>query len=568
MVRVVQAVRAEAEDRCEGILYVGAPAAQAVVPPGVSRVATTTEALKVLREQRFAVLVVDPNTGSVAEVKRLARLDREMFLLVAAGDDLTNVSAFAHDCDADGVVTLPLSRQDITTAVERASRLGTRVAHCVKLYELCRSLLGSLKQRDLVRTVLDVAPRVIPADNVALFLVSAFCESPAAFECHASESPVPEHRGLLAEVTSLVARRGKILSDRDVGEISPSDGGAGWQWLACPLFGAEGVGGAVVFLRSADSDPFSPHERHAAATFSATVANALDNSRDYRELESKVRRLTRERQRAMAREAITIARNLGGAVAHEVSNAMTVVASNVDALAHAAQDQELWQVAKEAAEYLLVQGEPTGQRLASRIMQAGAGRNTDGLVMEIAGMIDECLEGVRRVSEMAHALRVQQLPPARPATAFDASELLRAPSVTQAVVHRPVVFRNSSIQPLVAAKLDVEEALACVLQSLDADALAEGKEAADALRPVIVRIEDCQGVCTISVDAVIPSSNVKTLQSLLTPTLRVDRGRVFRFDASLAFAHALLARNGLDLWVEPRSDGGVSFVISPAEPAA
>src|SRR5206468_1982061 len=107
----------------------------------------------------------------------------------------------------------------------------------------------------------------------------------------------------------------------------------------------------------------------------------------------------------------------------------------------------------EAAEYLLLQSEPTGQRLASRIMDAGGSRNTDGLVTEIAGMIDECLEGVRRVSEMTRGLGViQQLPPPAQQTTFDARELLQAPVVTQAVVNRPVLFRGSAARPLVAAK--------------------------------------------------------------------------------------------------------------------
>lgn len=564
----MQLVRSQVDDKRHRILVVG-KGVQGSPSVDVSYVPTIAEAAATLADERFEVLVVDRGAGTKDEVRRLARLDSEMFLLVAADEsDLASIGAFSHECGADGIVRLPLSRHDVASAVDRATRLGSRVANCVKLYELCRSLLGTLKQRDLVRTVLDVAPRVLPADNVALFLLSSFCESPAAFECHATEPPPPELRGLLAEVTSLVSRHGAMLCDEvmvDGRNAAPTE----WRWLGCPLLGSDGVGGAVVFLRSRESDPFSPVERQSATTFAASVASALENSRDYRELETKVRALSRERQRAIAREAVSIAVNLGGAVAHEVTNAMTVVASNVDALAAAAQDQELWRVAKEAAEYLLQQGEPTGQRLAARIFDAGGARNTDGLVTEIAGMIDECLEGVRRVSEMARGLGGQSLPPPRPMTSFDVADALRAPLVAASVVHRSVIFRNTSVQQMVASRSDVEEALSCVLRALDSDAHAvEAQRASTAAAPLVVRVVDVRGVCTVIVDAPVPVVVGGSLQSLLAPKLRVQPGNVVRLDASLSFAHALLARNGLDLWVEGRADGGVSLFISASDFAA
>lgn len=570
MVIVVQLQFKAIDDRSR-ILYVGESRSNfSLGRLEVAHAVTVSEAIQRLGQERFSVLVVDRSVASAEDVKRLAHLDSEMYVLVGASEpNVSPVVVFANDCEADGIVGLPLSRSDVAAAVERAFRLGSRVAHCVKLYELSRSLLCALKQRDLVKTVLEIAPRVIPAESAALFLLSAFCESHAAFECHATETPSHEVRGLLAEVTAIVSRRGATASNDDVdGEMTLP---ANYRWLACPLLGAAGAGGAVVFLRGATADPFSAQERQAATTFAATVASALENSRDFRELESKVRTLTRDRERVVAREAVSIARDLGGAVAHEVTNAMTVVASNVDALAAAAQDQELWRVAKEAAEYLLLQGEPTGQRIASRIMDAGGGRNTDGLVTEIAGMIDECLEGVRRVSEMARTLGHLQLPPPRQATSFEVSELLRAPTVTEAVVHRPVVFRNTSAKSLVAAKSDIEEALASVLRALDLEAFAlEPEHSRELAPPLVVRVEDStvvSGGCTVTVDAPVPVGNRTALQSLLAPRLRVQKN-VFRLDASLAFAHALLGRNGLDLWVEERSDGGVSLVISASDSAA
>jgi GAF domain-containing protein len=510
-----------------------------------------------LREQRFGVLVVEVRAGTKADVKRLACVDPEMYLLLAATEsDLPHVAPFVREWHADDVVRLPLNRKDVISAVDRASRLGSRVAQCVKLYELCRSLFGTLKQRDLVRMVVDVAPRVIAAESVALFLVSAFCESQAAFECHATESPLPEVRGPLAEVTGLVLKRGVTLTDDDMPE-GRTLGVTTYRWLGCPLFGADGPGGAVVFLRRPDAEPFSPHEREAASTFAATVANALENARDYRELQTKVLSLTRESQRAVSREAVTIARDLGGAVAHEITNAMTAVTSNVDALAAAAQDQELWTVAKEAAEYLLLQGEPTGHRLASRIMEAGGGRDADGLVTEIAGMIDECLEGVRRVAEMARGLgAARHLPPPAPRAAFDAGDLLRAPAVTRAVLGRPVLIQGQSTQPFVASQSDVEQAIAHVLRGLDSNS------AGAVATPLVMRIEDRDGTCALTIDDPTRSAEGPDLQCLLAPRLRVHSGNVFRLDASFSFAHALLARNDLDMWVEPRTGGGLSFVIS------
>jgi hypothetical protein len=565
----VQRSFAPVQEERARVLFVGEPAQQhLVVPNDIVQVANVGDAMMQLRNRRFSVLVVQANIATDSEVRRLARLDPEMYLLVAAPEAaLTHVGPLVRDWKADGVVRMPLNRNEISSAVERASRVGSRVADCVRLYELCRSLFGTLKQRDLVRTVLDVAPRVVASDSAALFLVGTFCESPAAFECHTTEIPGPEIRCLLAEVTGLMSRRGAMLSDEDIDQDRKFD--SGWRWLACPLFSADALGGAVVFLRRAESDPFSPRERQAASTFAMTAANALENAHDYRELETKVLALTRERHRSVSREAVAIAKNLGGAVAHEVTNAMSAVTTNVDALAAAAQDQELWQVAKEAAEYLLHQGEPTGQRLASRIMDAGGVRNADGLVTEIAAMIDECLDGVRRVSEMARGLNAAfHLPPAAPQSTFDATDMMRAPVVTSAAVNRPVLFQLQFAPALVAARPDVEQALGHVISFLDSSAHrgGPGPRSLSGMTPLVIRVEERLGACAVTVDDPTPASETE-LQSLLTPRLRVSPDNVFRFDASLSFAHALLARNGLDLWVEARQGGGVSFVISSASAA-
>lgn len=536
------------------ILYLGGATSLFEGGGGV-RASSFAEAMRHLGTARFTVLVVELDLTTASEVARLAKVDPEMSVLLAANKaELAQLGPAARQWQVDGVVPLPVNRNDVAAAIDTAMRVGTRVAHCVKLYESCRSLFGSLKQRDLVRTVVDVGSRVVAAESVALFLVSSFCEPPAAFECHASAGLAPKARGLLAEATRLVLDRGVLLCDDPADPLLPRADG---RWLACPLFGADGPGGAVVFLRDPDADPFSPHEQQAASTFAATVTLALENAQDYRELEGKIRTLTRDRQRLVSREAVAISRNLGGAIGHEVANAMTIVGSNVDAIALVASDTRLWEAAKEAAEYLLLQGEPTGQRLASRIMATAGGRDADGLVTEIAVMIDECLEGVRRVAEMTRFLGIgHAIPSPTPRVPLNAAELLGAPAVMGAVVRRPVVVTGSSSKPLVAAPADMTMALANIFRALDSP------PGAPAGPPLVVRIDDRHGISVIEISDPTPQKADQELQQLLTPTVRGLDGVSFRFDASLAIAHALLARNELDIWVELRAEGGIRFVIA------
>jgi hypothetical protein len=67
--------------------------------------------------------------------------------------------------------------------------------------------------------------------------------------------------------------------------------------------------------------------------------------------------------------------------------------------------ESLWGAAKAAAEFLVEQAEPTGQRLSRRVLgDAAKVERTDRMVTEVACAIDECLSGVRRIADLVRTL--------------------------------------------------------------------------------------------------------------------------------------------------------------------
>jgi GAF domain-containing protein len=277
----------------------------------------------------------------------------------------------------------------------------------VTLYEASRTLLATLKQADLVPLIVTLADRVMPSDGIGLVLTGA--AAPTGFECHASHRARDLARPALMQLAMAARNAGRAV-------VLPSEGpppsallpagcdeaGIG-SLVSYPL----GADGALVFLRASGRPAFSEAELDRGVGFAAQVALALENAHTYREVEDKMRTLLRTQDQAQLRQRIATAGELGSALEGRVNDPLAALACNLEALKSYSSDVEsLWGAAKAAAEFLVEQAEPTGQRLSRRVLgDAAKVERTDRMVTEVACAIDECLSGVRRIADLVRTLQ-------------------------------------------------------------------------------------------------------------------------------------------------------------------
>jgi DNA-binding response OmpR family regulator len=485
---------------------------------------------------------VDPEL----EIVSVAASTRAMTSLVCGG-------AFA-------CVTKPYDMQDVRALLDRAVQSRARLYSCVTLFEVSRALLATLKQADLVALVIELADRVMLSDRVALLLTGA--ATTAGFECHVSAGRPEVPRAVIAALAASAASAGQsVAAPIDGLLLHPAADDAGIRTaVACPLATPEGIVGAVCFFRGAGAPAFSQVEIERGEAFASQVALALENARTYRELEEKMSELVRNGDRARLRSRLSLVGAMGSVLAHEMNNPLTVLACNLDTLKSTADD--LWGVAKSAAEFLREQSEPTGTRLSRNAPgAAGERERTDRLVTEVVAAIDECLEGVQRIAELVRALSEGPLPQQEAPATFRVADL----------VERLVVSREGGARKLAApvrapelvamgSERDVRAALTKTIEALDRLVSAQRE-------PIVLGAGMREGrpaltITDRSLDASMPGADAATQSERVT-----GLGRRVAVDVALAAAARLLDRNGAELMLEPLPEGGSRLWLVLAAPA-
>jgi hypothetical protein len=275
----------------------------------------------------------------------------------------------------------------------------------VTLYEASRTLLATLKQRDLVPLIVTLADRVMASDGIGLLLTGS--AAPIGFECHTSHRVRELSRAVLIELAAGASSAGHPVVRPSDGPLPAGCAEADVATLASfPLGAAEGALGTLVFFRLGGAPAFTQVDVNRGESFASQVSLALENAQTYREVEDKMRSLLRSQDQAQVRARIAAVAEVANAVTREVDDPLSALACNLEALTSFSTDMEsLWGAAKAAAEFLVDQAEPTGQRLARRVLgDAGNVERTDRIVTEVACAIDECLSGVRRIADLVRML--------------------------------------------------------------------------------------------------------------------------------------------------------------------
>jgi DNA-binding response OmpR family regulator len=294
------------------------------------------------------------------------------------------------------------------------------------------------------------------------------------------------------------------------------------------------------------------------AELGRVVGRALDRRRMRLELESTRRRL------AVAEGLATVGR-LAAALAHELNNPLTFVHGNLVILKEVGRaSAALWRTIAEAAEVLAGAEDGDERRLAERLLEPEPGRGQTGeLLGEIAPVVADGLDGVRRIRELIEGFAKLASGPGRPES-FAISE-----AVDEALVGlgaRGTILRERALGDRARAHGDRGDHVAA-LHNL-CGALLE-RQGTPADQPVLRLSEDVSAGPRLLIVAPKLTMTERQRAALFDIGLQADlRAQRMRFDLRLVIARELLARQGAEVLASAGADGGTILTVRFQAPPA
>ena len=534
----------------------------------VETAASGMAAVEAVRRRKFDLAVTDlkmPGMDGVATLAALREIDPDIEVIVATGYATVETAVACMKRGAYDYIQKPYDLTELKLLLERAMQ-KSHLQGVVALYEASRVLLTTLRPAELVRIVLDLAQRVLRADDVALVL---WQDGVAHVDTHRLAGRTRPSDALLLQLAQRAVATGSALRIPSAAAPQvPEEGAATADGAALvyPLAGRQRSLGALAIWRNEGAPEFSQSELQKGSVFASQLALALDNARLYEELEEKIQQLVHTRDQLVQAEKLALAGQLAGAVAHEINNPLGYVQANLDALRdYSTAVGALWLSAKAAALYLRDLHVPAAERHARSFSVVDDSEDrTECLIRDIAEVVDETLDGVRRIAELVSGFRRLAEPSdVAPRERIDVAALARecVAELTRRPEHLRTIACEVEACETYACGADLHLALLNILASLCVER-GGGEQSGISLR---VGLEGGRPAIVIVDDAVTLSEEER--RRLFDPRVEVDsrQGRTMRLNLSLALAHAMLARNGAAVFVEAPGDRGVRFRIVLAE---
>jgi CheY-like chemotaxis protein len=528
-------------------------------------------AVAALKRRKFDLAVTDlkmPGMDGVATLEALRSLDPDIEVIVATGYASVETAVACMKRGAYDYIQKPYDLTELKLLLERASQ-KSHLQSVVALYEASRALMSTLNHSDLVQLVVTLAQRVLRADNIGLLLQNRDGEG---FTIHRLKEEAHPWDPLLLELAQRVTQEGaplrlpapSILMIPSTGRGAAGRSTEYGSALAYPLVARSRSLGVLIALRHSKSPEFSPSELQKGTVFASQLAVSLENARLYDELAQKVSELVRTREQLVHAEKLALAGQLAGAVAHEVNNPLAFVRSNLNALRdYSSIVGGLWLAAKSAATYLRAQGSAAAQQHAGELSTAGGSEErTEHLIQEIVEVIDETLEGVKRIAELvAGFARLAESKGEVSPERVDVNEVIQECIDTLA---RPNEQHTGKIgfeaRPCMA--LVSREDLRSALLNLMAFLCAPERKRVAGNGMLTLRTTSVGGTPTVILTDETLVLSEEERQRIFDPRVEVDSGgRTMRLNIALALTYQMLRRNGAEVTTTIEDHYGITFTI-------
>lgn len=365
-------------------------------------------ALEVLRQNEFDLVITDvrmPGLDGIGVLQATKELSPDTEVVVTTGYAELERAIECVRFGAFDLLQKPFEMRSLLGTVDRALE-RRRLRETASLYELGQAVLAPREAHRLPERIVEVALRLMAADDVSLMLPGP--DGRLHLACSHGLGSEIQAQAVLAlgeRIASRIAAcREPVLISDDISKDPrfkdiPSHGRVRSS-IVFPLVAGERLAGVLNLSRVAGSRPFRKRDLERATLLAAQVLLALQNQQLVRQL--------------VATERLASVGQLAASVGHELNNPITYVLAN-----HALLRERLEALAR--LEEILSAGAAAHEVRAA--WDAAGGRA--GL-RELREVLAEAEEGAGRVRDIARDLRVLARPDDGQPRAVDLNEVIRS----------------------------------------------------------------------------------------------------------------------------------------------
>lgn len=389
------------------------------------------DALEKIRRDKFHVAVCDinmPEMDGITTLDEIKKLNGDTEVIMMTGHGTVESAVAAMKRGAYDYVQKPFELSEILALIEKAME-KSELRSLLAVYEACRAVFLSIRQEDLLPTLIDQSRKIMRADQVAFFLVGEDGKMRLT-SSHGMESPQDKnallHRVETAFVQGMQRREPLLLNGHDLSNPGVGERSRNASYLAHPLAIQCDVLGVFVAGRTPASGPFSSSDFRSATIVSSIIAQSVHNAKLYQMMESKVleleqahRQLENAQERLIQNEKLAGVGQLAAGVAHELNNPLTGILGFTQLLL---QDKTLASGHRDDLENIQKQSQRCRQ-IIQNLLHFSRRKNLQKQVMNVVPLLEQIISMVEYNFTTSGISLIKDFMPDPPSVMADPSQL-------------------------------------------------------------------------------------------------------------------------------------------------
>jgi len=261
------------------------------------------EAVSLGKQHKYDLLLTDihmPDITGLDVAQTIKQIDPDITCVTMTGFGTMDVAIEALKLGIDEFIVKPFGPNELLMAVNKAlekkrlQRENARLVALIPLFELNKTFMTTVDEKDLLRHVADIARQETRADRASLLLLRQEPRDKTAFHTRVT-SPQTESSDSQQEMEAMVAR--EVVRSRDaVSYPEPRDGesqGSGAPIAtsypnalhATPLLVKDRLIGVLVVTKETRDRAFGPSDRELLSVLGGQAAIAIENARLFEEIQ-------------------------------------------------------------------------------------------------------------------------------------------------------------------------------------------------------------------------------------------------------------------------------------------
>ncbi len=288
------------------------------------------------KKSKFDVILLDiklPDLNGIQVLEQMKKIDPEIEVIMITGYGSIESATESLKKGAYDYIQKPVSSDKIVIVIEKAIEKH-QLTETVALYEISKAIFSTIEMNDLLKIIVDLAMKVLRADDVSIMLFDEQRDLYIAFATGLDEEVVKNTRLALGErIAGWVAEsRQSVILINGLSNDARFKGIRGREdiksSMVIPLIKSNIVLGILAVNRLNISENFSQVDLYKSNIFASLSSLALDNANMLSELKEAHEKLKTHQQQLSQSAKLAALGKLVSDMAHEVNNPLMIISGN------------------------------------------------------------------------------------------------------------------------------------------------------------------------------------------------------------------------------------------------